>query len=446
MESSKKNEFIERPESDTKKFLVFGSPRLGTSILLGIIDYALVTLYFTGFNVPLWQIFLATSIGKFSIAASQFLLGWLSDAHYTRWGRRKPYLLIFTPLLGLSSIFLLLPNLFISSASVSTFFIWLLIWDIIFQSSYGVTSVYQSWMAEQFKVQDRPTASQYQNFFNYIGTALSQVFALLILTNFARNISQNPQSIQLDYTLIVVIFGILTVILFYLIVFLLPKEPKFKIKSNLVENLKIILKDKNYLKVNFMEGFSSVAWAIITPTMLLFLTEVLVFTQVEFMIAAVIIVLGILSFLYVWKQIIQSKGKKTSLLLIFLTAIIVLPFSLLGLVINNLIYGIVFLIGIAAALGGWYLIRYIFYADLAEDSEKKTGELRAGIYSGFSSIILNIFQALGLAFISLITLLIGETLFFVMWGPITAVILFFSYLFTRKYIKLDFEWETEEIP
>ncbi|TXT59543.1 MAG: Major Facilitator Superfamily protein [Promethearchaeota archaeon] len=446
MKASKNKEFIERPESSTKKYLIFGSPRLGTSILLGIIDYALLTLYNIGFGIPGWQIFLATSMGKFSIAASQFLLGWLSDAHYTRWGRRKPYLIIFTPLLGISSVFLLLPNLFISGATVGVFFVWLLIWDIVFQASYGVTSVYQSWMAEQFKVEDRPKASQYQNLFNYIGTALAQIFALLILTDFARNINQNPFAIQFDYTLIVFIFGILTIILFYLIVFILPKEPNFKIQSNLMENLRIILKDKNYLKVNFMEGFSSIAWAIVTPTMLIFLTEVLVFSQTEFIIAAAIVILGIMSFLFLWVKIIKTKGKKTSLLLIFVTAIIVLPFSLLGLIITNLIYGIFFLIGIAAALGGWYLIRYIFYADLAEDSEKKTGELRAGIYSGFSSILLNIFQAIGLGFSAFVSFLIGDELFFVWWGPICAVILFFSYLFTKKFIKLDFEWETNEIP
>ena len=87
-------------KSSLKKFILFGTPRFGTNIVLTIVDFALLTLYSIGFKLDGWQIFLATSLGKLSIALSQFLLGWLSDAKYTKWGRRKPYLIILSPLLG----------------------------------------------------------------------------------------------------------------------------------------------------------------------------------------------------------------------------------------------------------------------------------------------------------------------------------------------------------
>ena len=426
-----------------KKFILFGTPRFGTNILLTIIDFALLTLYSIGFELPAWQIFLATSLGKLSIALSQFLLGWLSDAKYTKWGRRKPYLIILSPLLGISFIFLLIPNRFLPISNKTTLFTWLLVWDLIFQASYGMTTVHNAWMAEQFEVGDRPKASQFINLFIYLGAGVGQIFTLLILTDFALKVESNPSVIPSEFLLGVLIFGIITVQLFYIVALLMPTEPNYKIESKLISNLKAIAKNKNYLSFNFMEGFASMAWAIVTPTMLAFLTIVLKFTELQFIIGGSIIIFGVLLFLYLWRILIEKLGKKKSLLILFLFAIIVLPFTLISIIPmeSYLIYGIIFIIGVVASIGGWNLFPYIIYADLAEDDEKSTGELKAGLYRGFSSIILNIFQAIGLAFSSVISLLLGDYLFFIWWGPICSLILIGAYFYSRRFIKIDFDWE-----
>ena len=105
--------------------------------------------------------------------------------------------------------------------------------------------------------------------------------------------------------------------------------------------------------------------------------------------------------------------------------------------------------GIGAILGGWFLFPYIVYADLAEDDEKSTGELKAGIYAGFPSIVLNIFQAAGAFFIGSILSLptisptgtFSYSMGLILFGPIVSVILLVSYFYTKKYVTLDFEWE-----
>jgi len=132
--------------------------------------------------------------------------------------------------------------------------------------------------------------------------------------------------------------------------------------------------------------------------------------------------------------------------------IIFLPITLLGLIPldSYLILGIIFIVGIAAILGGWYLFPYIIDADMAEDDERSTGELKAGIYTGFPSILLNIFQAGGIfllgIIISLPNITVGSSSFsigFILWGPICSIILICSYIFTKKFLTLDFEWERE---
>jgi GPH family glycoside/pentoside/hexuronide:cation symporter len=437
------NDSLQRQRSSLKKYILFGVPRLGTNIVLTIVDFALLTLYTLGFQLEAWQTFLAFSLGKLSIAASQFLLGWLSDAKYTRWGRRKPYIIILSPLLAISFIFLTLPNIFISISDKLALFNWLLLWNVIFQASYGLTTPYNSWMAEQFEVNERPKASQFLNLFIYIGAGLAQIFSLFVLASFKDQVLIDPNIIPAEYIISVLLFAVLIIVLFYLVVFLMPTEPHFEIKSSLKSNLMEILNNRNYLLINLLQGFASISWAIIGPMMLVYIEEVLNFGTMEKIVAGAIIIIGILIFLYVWRLLIERIGKKKSLLYLFLIAIVVLPFSLIGLVPmgSYLVFGIIFLIGVVAALGGWNLFPYIFYADLAEDSEKKTGELKAGIYQGFSSILLNIFQAIGLAFSSLIAFLMGDALFYVWWGPICSLILIGAYFYSRKFIKIDFEWE-----
>jgi len=444
---------LQRTESTKGKKIIFGSPRLGTSLVLGIEGFALFTLYFIGYNLNPVLIGFALAMGYLSIAAGQFLLGWLSDAKYTKLGRRKPYLIIFGPLLGISFIFLLLPALVLPDMSdKNSIFIWLLIWDVIFRFCYAVTTPYQAWMAEVFPASERPEVSQVQNTFNFIGNGLMALTTLLVFTDVFDKVAANPDVIPPEFLLIVLLFGLIAIILFIVIVFIMPTEPKYEIDSSLWENLKNTVKNKNYLKVVLMQGISGFAWSIISTVMLTYTELVLSLDGTEYLIVAVFFLLSIFAFLYFWRKRIEKSGKKQTLLLIFIIAIIFLPITLLGLIdaIPSLILGIIFIIGVGLILGGWYLFPYIIYADLAEDDEKNTGDLKAGIYAGFPSIVLNIFQAIGVFILGIIVglpnITIGTSTFsigLVIWGPICSLVLIVSYIYTKKFVELDFEWERD---
>jgi hypothetical protein len=112
---------------------------------------------------------------------------------------------------------------------------------------------------------------------------------------------------------------------------------------------------------------------------------------------------------------------------------------------STFIFGILFILGIAASLGGWYLISSIWYADLAEDDTKRSEQMRAGLFVGFPSIPLNLFQAVGSlllgAVLDLQNVTVGTrtfTLGLVIWGPICAVVLVIVFFYSRRYIQLDF--------
>ncbi|MFX1427046.1 MAG: MFS transporter [Promethearchaeota archaeon] len=430
--------------------ILYGIPRISTSIVIGFADFALFSLYKLAYLDSAFLIGIALAFGKITIAISQFLFGWISDAKYTKWGRRKPFLILLSPLLGISFFFLLLPNLVIDISSQSATFIWLLVWIILFNISYGITTPYGSWMAEQFTTDERPIASQYYNIFAFIGSASITVFSFLILTNTDEKIKAEPTIVPPELLLAVIIFSELPTILFLCATLFIPTEPHFKIRSNMIENLKVIVKNKNFILVTLMQGIASIAFIMIGQTVLQFTEIVLKFEDTDYYIVAGLMMIGIFGFIYIWRKIIQKSGKKKSLLYIFLVGILFLPTTLLGAIRMDtyFIFGILFILGLAACMGGWNLLPSIIYADIAEDDEKVTGELKAGIYTGFPSIILNIFQAFGLFSIGILLDLpklgLDYSIGYVLWGPLGSLVLICAYLYSRRFIKLDFEWQVSK--
>ncbi|MFX0031876.1 MAG: MFS transporter [Candidatus Hodarchaeota archaeon] len=442
-----------REEKSTGNKLLYASPRLSTSIVLGIEGFALLTLYTSGFGLDSILVGFALAMGYLTIAAAQFLFGWLSDIKYTKLGRRKPYILIFAPLLGLSIICLLLPGLILPDlGDQQLLFVWLLVWDIVFRASYAMTTPYQAWMAELFKVGDRPKVSQFQNTFNFIGNGIMSIFTLLILTSYKDLVAVNIYAeTPIIYTIPVFIFGILVVVLFYLLSFLMPTEPYYELKTNLIGSLKTTVKNRNFMLIVLMVGISGFGWTMISTGMLKYTEDALDLGGTDYYIIAATLLLSIFIFLYMWRKLIEKRGKKKVLIYVLLIAAFFLPITTLVLIPmgDYLILGIIFILGIGLILGGWYLFPYIVYADVAEDDEKSTGDLKAGIYAGFPSIILNIFQAFGVFLNGIIfglpLISVGGgpsfTSGLVIFGPICALILLISFLYTDKYVTLDFEWE-----
>jgi len=461
--------------SNTRKKLLFAFPRVGSSLVIGLEGFALFNLYYNGFGLSALLVTLAQAIGFIVIGFGQFFFGWISDAKYTKWGRRKPYIIILAPLLGISFIFLFLPTLFLpdlvllpsdelSPESTSMLFIWFLIWDILFKISYSLTTVYQSWMAEQFINSERPKVSQFQNYFNWIGNGSMALVSILVLTSYVNILSPpqpdppappiplNPNApIPMDFLIFVILFGIIATVAFILVAIFMPTEPKFEIKTKLKENLKIVLRNRNYLLITLMIGISSLAWSLLNNALLAYTQGALFLRGTDFYIIAGCLLIGIFTFLSLWRRILEKRGKKNTLLIIFLFAVITLPISLLVLIdaFPRLLLGIIFIIIGTGSLGGWYLFPYIVYADVAQDDEQQTGQLKAGVYAGFNSIILNLFQAfgvfgLGVAIESLpiITLTGGSVaLGLILFGPISSAILLIAFFYTRKYVKLDYDWE-----
>ncbi len=214
------------------------------------------------------------------------------------------------------------------------------------------------------------------------------------------------------------------------------------------ENLEKILKNKNYMLIALMMGIVGLGLTMITNTMLKYAEEALHLRGADYMVISIFLLLAIFLFLHIWRIAIDRFGKKKTLLYLFLIGAAFLPIILLAIIPlgNYLFLGIIFIVGIATIIAGWYLFPYILYADIAENDQKETGELRAGIYAGFPSIIINLFQAFGIFLIGIIlSIPINynslNSIGMVLWGPIASIVFLICYFYTKNFVTLDFRWE-----
>ena len=441
--------------SSTGKMMLFAFPRIGSSLLLGVVGFALLLLYTDGYGLNYARVTFIISMGYIAIAASQFFFGWLSDVTYSKkFGGRKPYVFILAPLLVISFIFLLMPGLVLKNTDDATLLIWLGVWNTLFQISYAVTTPYQAWMAEQFPAEDRPKCSQIQNIFNFIGQTAQTLFSMVILTGLTDELEEHPEIVPPELLWTCIIFGTIFIGSFYISAILMPKEAKPAEKPNMIENIKSVFKNKNYLAVTLMAGIASIGWVIVGTVMLVYLEEVLFLGQLEYIIMAGTLIIGMIVFLAIWRRIIKKNGKKKSIIYVFIAGAIFMPISLLGLInwANTVFFAGVFVLGLAGVMGGWYLFPYIIYADLAEDDQRRTKVMKAGIYAGFPSIVLNLLQAFGTFLLSRLFLYLPDVtvgtneipLTLMVWGPVCSFFLILAIFFTKRFVKLDFEWEQKD--
>ncbi len=171
----------------------------------------------------------------------------------------------------------------------------------------------------------------------------------------------------------------------YFCIFYMPVEKAPKSKSVFKEDFKKVWNDKNYLKMIFIQALCSLGWAMMNGLLLGYVDKVLALTGMNKIIVAGLLIIILIAALSFWRKKVETIGKKNTLILLFKVAIIAAPISLIGLFAfsRSIIVAIIFVFAIAVSQSGWTIFPYIIYADLAENAEKRDGEMYAGLYTGF---------------------------------------------------------------
>ncbi len=416
--------------------------RLGPSLMLDMLDLASALFYFSIQSLPAIFTGSAIALSYLSIMVSELTFGNLSDRMKTRWGRRKPFIMVGAPLMALSFLLVFTPHLFLAEGNVLGLFFYATFTMSLFKVFYGMTMTpFQSWMPELTEPEERPAVSSWQNVANFVGFVIG-TFGTSLLA-----IEAVGWGLPSEILYLILGFVVIQLLGFTPSLLGLHAEGKFIPQPSIKKDLGVALRDKDFVGWLVAQGLLSVGIAMIIRTAFPYINDYLTFGVTEFLIFGVELLSVVFVFFIIYQFTIRRKGKRFTLQASMMLAVISLPFTL---VITTSSAAFILLAFAGAGVAGYYLFPYIVYADFAHKNEILTGEGRAGFYTSFPSIPLNGMNAFS-AFLWGVIFGLPEVVpvpgggdpvsqGYLIWGPIAALFILLSVLVLFKVdIDPDFE-------
>ncbi len=418
--------------------IFFGVGKFGTAIFMQVVTIATVYVYGSAFQLDYTLNAIGNAVGKIVIAFSGFIFGYLSDIiKNPKWGRRKFFVWTGAPILAVSFVMLFIPHYFIPLDKEILVFIWLLVWYALFNLFYGyLTTPYQAWMPEVTTEDDRVGMSAIQNTTNLFATIGGLAFAFIftgMLDEEIKNVGPTAILGRLGIILLVavIIFALIEVLAFLPVLLSVKEEPVERKERDILREFKVVLTNKNYVLWFITQGIYSMGLTILTALTFDLISFLGLTGMRDFAIFAVAMFgTTMLSFIF-WEKMSKRIGKRIGLLISYGCLILILPLTLvLGKipVIPDYVETWVFGLLLGFGLSTTYLFPNAIIGDLADEDERITKESRAGMYTGFNSIPLNIFQATAYLLVPLIyNPEPGASYWGLQWlGPIVAVFFLLS--------------------
>ncbi len=306
-------------------------------------------------------------------AVNDPLVGYLSDNTRTRWGRRRPWLIAGLPFY---LVFLVLiyavPEPFRNTENL---FWYALVTVFLFESASTVMSTnYKALFPEIFQgLRIRARASAYNNGFGMAGELVGFALTPIVYSQFG-------------FVGMAVLFSAIMGIPLVLAIVNISEKPEVQ-KSppvNLKGAFRDVLQDRLFWQFTFVLTFilfTTGIYTLATP----FWTKYTINAspQTPALIFGIVFIVAIAS-VSIWSRIVRHLGLKES----WLWAIGVMGSSavVIGMA-SNLLVGVIGAVLAGAGLGGAKVCNEIILAKLVDQSLKRTGHHREGIYYSLSRFV-----------------------------------------------------------
>jgi GPH family glycoside/pentoside/hexuronide:cation symporter len=355
----------------------------GTSIPINMLKTYAAIYYVDSLGMTTIQFSLMLLIYTFIDALDNPVYGFLSDRTRSRWGRRRPWLVIGTPLLVLGFIAFYSPPAFLSGNS-------LVVYCMLFYMLTGtldsvINANYAALFPELFR-DDTKRANV---------NALRQAFQLVAMI---ISIALTPMVTKaLGYSLTSLLYGLLGggVILYMTFTSKETKVQTDEEKPQLWDSIKSLITNQKFWVAGFANAFYSAAMALVLASMPFFVKYALKLSesQTTFLFAAVLfIAIGCVA---VW----ASWVRKYSLMPVWRVALITLAVAFIPLYFaNSLISGIICSALVGFGFAGVITTMDLIGAKIMDEDTQKHNLRREGIISnalGFMNRLSGLFTSLG---------------------------------------------------
>lgn len=242
------------PEPRLKSFN-YAVGMFGTSIPINMLKTYAAFFYVDGLGLTTLQFSLILTVYAFIDAIDNPVYGFLSDRTRTRWGRRRPWLVIGTPLLALGLIAFFSPPAFLAGESLlgyaMLFYILTGTLDSVINANYGAL------FPELFRTDEARAKTN----------ALRQAFQLVAMI---ISIALTPMITDaIGFTTTAVIYGLLggSVILYMALTSREVRVEEHEQKPGLIESVLALMKNRKFWIAGFANAFYAAAMALVMASL-----------------------------------------------------------------------------------------------------------------------------------------------------------------------------------
>ncbi|MEI8133170.1 MAG: MFS transporter [Leptolinea sp.] len=426
--------------------LAYGAGDLGAAIATAINGFFLLNFLINIAGLRPGTAGTIFLVAKIWDAINDPIIGWLTDHTVSKFGRRRPWLLIAAITFGLA-FFLqwIVPPL----SEVGLFWYYLIV-AILLDTAYTAVNVpYAAMTAELTQDYDERTRlSSVRMSFSILGGVLAAFFHGII-------VSQFPHDPKLGYAISAAIWAFAIAGPCF-ITFFGTKEPDFAINAGpttagpgFFEGLKIALNNKPFILVTVIYMLSWLAIQFAQNNLQLYTKDWIKMDMSMFSFLLLAIQFSSFIWVLIWARVSERIGKQNVYYVgagFFVFALMGLFFLQPGQVIATFVLAIIAGVGISVG----YLVPWSMVPDVVELDELETGQRREGVFYGFFVFLQKMGLALGL-FISGWALELSGYInatpeipnpaqpasallaMRVLIGPVSAAILLLSLLAVRAY-------------
>lgn len=351
------------------------------------------SFYFAAVGLPVGYIMMAFILWTVWNAVNDPLVGYISDKTRTKWGRRKPFIILGSiPIIIIETIIWLPPtdNHFIT-------FIYLLIILVCYDTFYTMVTLFDSLFPELYtSVEERAEVNTIKQVLATVGMLTAFITAGIFIGDLTSKegyiINGMVSSIILGISLLIAIkWGV-------------KEREEFKFdhehEFSFFQGLKYTFKNKGFVLYTIMFLLNEYILLMTGTLVPLYALHVLSVTDVALtsLLLGILYIVGILT-VVIWMKLDVKLGSKKafaiSIISYFLATIPVL-------FITSYSVALIVFIFIGFGFGGMLYFIYLIIADVIDEDELNTGVRREGTFFGITNFFMRLAMILSIVTISLV--------------------------------------------
>jgi glycoside/pentoside/hexuronide:cation symporter, GPH family len=355
----------------------------GTSIPINMFKTYAAIFYVDKLGLSTASFSLVLLIYTFIDAVDNPIYGYFSDRTRTKWGRRRPWLVIGAPLLSLSFLAFYNPPAFHSG---NTLFIYFLLTYILTGTLDSLVNAnYGALFPDLFKNDEiRATTNAIRQAFQLVAMIASIAFTPLVAS-------------KIGYSRTALVYGLLGAIVIVYSTFGCHENSEYlnSEKPQLWDSLKTLFANKKFWIAGFTNAFYSATMSLVLASMPFYVKYSLKLEDGQTTILFATVLLIAMGAVAIWAKLI----KRYTLIPVWRTALITLGLSFIPLYFaNSLITAILGSVFVGIGFAGVISTMDLIGARIIDEDSDKSGIRREAIYSsasGFMNRLNGLFTSLG---------------------------------------------------